>query len=161
MTTTAPRPMTATEMRRLLQDTTAEQLPELTQALAGQVFPDEENGTLTVAEVADLIGVSAHTLRYYERIGLVQVARDAHGYRCYDREAVGRILFISRLRMSDMPIRDIKRYVDLVNAGPHTVPERLDLLLRHRDRIREQIADLAFAEALIDYKITTYGGSCG
>jgi DNA-binding transcriptional MerR regulator len=153
--------LTATEVRQLIESTPPDQLPALTHSLTSQVFGDEVEAALTVAEVSELVGVSAHTLRYYERIGLVEVARDAHGYRCYDREAVGRIVFLTRLRLSDMPIRDIKRYVDLVNAGPDTVPDRLALLERHRDRIRQQIADLEFAEAVIDYKITTYGGDCG
>lgn len=153
--------LTATEVRQLIESTPPDQLPALTDSLTSRVFGDGVETTMTVAEVSELVGISAHTLRYYERIGLVEVARDAHGYRCYDRDAVGRIVFVTRLRLSDMPIRDIKRYVDLVNAGSDTVPDRLALLERHRDRIRQQIADLEFAEAVIDYKITTYGGNCG
>ncbi|MFC7620568.1 MerR family transcriptional regulator [Microlunatus sp. GCM10028923] len=152
--------LTATDVRQLIESTPPDQLPALTDSLTSQVFGDGVETTMTVAEVSELVGVSAHTLRYYERIGLVEVARDAHGYRCYDRSAVGRIVFVTRLRLSDMPIRDIKKYVDLVNLGPDTVPDRLALLERHRDRIRQQIADLEFAEAVIDYKITTYGGNC-
>lgn len=154
--------ITATDVRQLIESTPPEDLPALTETLTSRLVGAEDGATaLTVAEVSELLGVTAHTLRYYERIGLVEVARDVHGYRSYDRDAVGRIIFITRLRLSDMPIRDIKRYVELVKAGPDTVPERLALLEHHRDRIRRQIAELQFAEAVIDYKITTYGGSCG
>jgi DNA-binding transcriptional MerR regulator len=154
--------ITATDVRQLIESTPPEDLPALTETLTSQLVGAEDGApALTVAEVSELLGVTAHTLRYYERIGLVEVARDVHGYRSYDRDAVGRIIFITRLRLSDMPIRDIKRYVELVKAGPDTVPERLALLEHHRDRIRRQIAELQFAEAVIDYKITTYGGNCG
>ncbi len=154
--------ITATDVRQLIETTAPEDLPALTQTLTSRLASaDDVPPLMTVAEVAELVGVSAHTLRYYERIGLVEVGRDVHGYRSYDRDAVGRVIFITRLRLSDMPIRDIKRYVELVNAGGDTVPERLALLEHHRMRIRQQIADLQFAEAVIDYKITTYGGNCG
>lgn len=153
--------ITATDVRQLIESTPPEDLPALTETLTSRLAGPEGATALTVAEVSELIGVTAHTLRYYERIGLVEVPRDVHGYRSYDRDAVGRIIFITRLRLSDMPIRDIKRYVELVKGGPDTVPERLALLEHHRDRIRNQLAELQFAEAVIDYKITTYGGHCG
>lgn len=115
---------------------------------------------LPIAEVSALTGITAHTLRYYERIGLVSVARDGGGRRSYDREALGRVVFITRLRMSDMPIRDIQRYVEMVELGESTVAERLDLLHAHRASIQSRMADLEWALAVIDYKITTYGGNC-
>lgn len=68
-------------------------------------------------EVAEITGVCAHTFRYYERIGLVEVDRDAGGRRVYDPEALARGVFVTRLRMSDMPIRDIARYLELLNRA--------------------------------------------
>jgi DNA-binding transcriptional MerR regulator len=154
--------ITATDVRQLIETTSPEDLPALTETLTNQlVGVGDAAPKMSVAEVSEFVGVTAHTLRYYERIGLVEVDRDVHGYRSYDRDAIGRVIFITRLRLSDMPIRDIKRYVELVKAGPDTVSERLALLEHHRERIRRQIADLQFAEAVIDYKITTYGGHCG
>lgn len=88
---------------------------------------------MTIGQVADLLDVSAHTLRYYERAGLVRVERDSSGHRSYDRDAVRRLVFLTRMRLSGMAMRDLAHYVALVEAGEQTVPERLDLLLEHRD----------------------------
>lgn len=138
--------------------TSADELPPVTELLCTSALPESIDGPLGIAEVAELVGVSAHTLRYYERIGLVQVDRDRSGYRAYDREAIGRIVFVTRLRLSDMPIRDIARYAALVEVGDHTVSERRRLLEEHRESIRRQLADLQVALAVVDYKITHYGG---
>ena len=109
-----------------------------------------------IATTADHLGVSAHTLRYYERIGLVQVERDASGYRRYDAAGVRRLVFLTRMRTSGMSIRDLQRYVDMVEAGRDTVPERLTLLTEHRDGLRARIDELRLALAATEYKITTY-----
>ena len=109
-----------------------------------------------IATTADRLGVSAHTLRYYERIGLVRVERDASGYRRYDAAAVRRLVFLTRMRTSGMPIRDLQRYVDMVEAGRDTVPERLALLTEHRDELRARIDELRLALAATDYKIAAY-----
>lgn len=147
-----------TERLRGLIETTEGELPPLTGELVRDLdIPDH----MSIAEVAALTGLSAHTLRYYERIGLVEVPRDGGGRRLYDREAVGRVVFITRLRDSDMPIAAIARYVELVKAGPGTEPERLALLEAHRDDILHRLRDLQAALAVVDYKITTYGGACG
>ena len=109
-----------------------------------------------IATTADHLGVSAHTLRYYERIGLVQVERDASGYRRYDAAGVRRLVFFTRMRTSGMSIRDLQRYVDMVEAGRDTVPERLTLLTEHRDGLRARIDELRLALAATEYKIATY-----
>ena len=113
---------------------------------------------LTIAEAADALGVSAHTLRYYERIGLVTVDRDGAGNRMYDAAAMRRLVFISRMRLSGMAIRDLQHYVELVDEGDDTVGERLEMLLEHRDTVKRQIAELTLSLAATEYKIATYGG---
>ena len=109
-----------------------------------------------IATTADRLGVSAHTLRYYERIGLVRVERDASGHRRYDAAGVRRLVFLTRMRTSGMSIRDLQRYVDMVEAGRDTVPERLTLLTEHRDGLRARIDELRLALAATEYKIATY-----
>ena len=109
-----------------------------------------------IATTADHLGVSAHTLRYYERIGLVQVERDASGYRRYDAAGVRRLVFLTRMRTSGMSIRDLQRYVDMVEAGRDTVPKRLAMLTEHRDGLRARIDELRLALAATEYKIATY-----
>lgn len=117
--------------------------------------------SMTIAEVSELLDVSAHTLRYYERAGLVAVDRDSLGHRVYDAEVVRRLVFLTRMRLSGMPMRDLQHYVALVDAGEDTVPERLDMLVEHRDIIRRRIRELRLSLAATEYKIATYGGSTG
>jgi DNA-binding transcriptional MerR regulator len=114
--------------------------------------------TLTIAETAERTGVSAHTLRYYERIGLLSVARDTAGRRMYGARDYARVVFLSRLRMTGMSIRDLQRYIALVAKGDASVPERLRLLLAHRDAVRAQLHELTFALETIEFKIAAYGG---
>jgi DNA-binding transcriptional MerR regulator len=123
--------------------------------------PPPVSEPMVIAEVAELLDLSPHTLRYYERAGLVEVARDGNGHRRYDAEAVRRLVFLTRMRLSGMPMRDLQHYVSLVDAGEETVPERLDMLLEHRDTTRRRIRELTLSLAAIEYKIATYGGSTG
>ena len=109
-----------------------------------------------IATTAHRLGISAHTLRYYERIGLVRVGRDASGYRRYDAAAVRRLVFLTRMRTSGMTISDLQRYVDMVEAGRDTVPERLAMLAEHRSVLRTRISELQLALAATDYKIAAY-----
>lgn len=117
---------------------------------------DDQTTSWDIGTTADHLQVSPHTLRYYERVGLLTVARDRSGHRSYDAAAVRRLVFITRMRVSGMSIADLQRYIHLVDAGAHTVPERLDLLLEHRDTLRRQIAQLQLSLAATEYKITTY-----
>lgn len=154
--------VTTEALRELVDGSGAAELPPLSQQLVRCLeLPADLPERLSIAEVADAIQVSSHTLRYYERIGLLDVPRDAAGRRVYDRDALGRVVFVTRLRASDMPIRTITRYVQLVNEGPHTEPQRLALMQEHRETIMRRLTDLHAALAVIDYKIATYGGSCG
>lgn len=125
------------------------------------VEPGELAEPLGIAEVAELLDISAHTLRYYERCGLIEVARDGLDHRRYDDAAVRRIVFLTRMRLSGMPMRDLQRYVELVDGGEDTVPERLDMLIEHRDTVRRRIRELQLSLVATEYKIATYGGATG
>jgi len=122
---------------------------------------DVDAGTLAISEVTRRTGVTEHNLRYYERVGLLDVGRDGGGRRRYTEQDIARVVFVSRMRSSEMPIRDLQRYVDLVKLGPHTEPERLALMQAHRQRVLERKAALESALDIIDFKIDVYGGSCG
>jgi DNA-binding transcriptional MerR regulator len=119
---------------------------------------DDDVTPLGIADMADRVGVSAHTLRYYERIGLLDVARDDAGHRRYDAASVRRVVFLTRMRLSGMAISDLQAYIKLVDEGDATIPDRLDLLLEHRDTLRSQIRRLQLALATTEFKIATYGG---
>ena len=115
--------------------------------------------SLTIAEVAERTGVTAHTLRYYERIGLLDCPRDEGGRRRYTEVELNRVVFITRLRLTETRIRDIQAYFRLVAQGPGNEDQRLALLQRHRDRVVARIAELVDALEVVDYKIDTYGGT--
>ena len=116
---------------------------------------------LPVQQAAAWLGVSPHTIRYYERLGLVRVPRDAQGNRAYDEAAMRRLVFLIRMRVSGMTMTELRRYIDLVEQGPGTKPERLKVMQEHRARVRSKIAQLQFALDITDYKIATYGGNLG
>jgi DNA-binding transcriptional MerR regulator len=115
--------------------------------------------TYSIAEVAELMGVSPHTLRYYERVGLLEVERDSGGRRAYRAADVGRVKFITCLRSTSLPIRQLQQYFDMVDAGSDTQSERLALLQDHRTNVLAQIADMHDALATIEFKIEMYGGT--
>src|SRR4029450_4391541 len=127
----------------------------VTEVADSRLTGTRDTDVLSIAEVAERTGVTAHTLRYYERVGMLEVPRDDAGRRLYGPDEVGRVVFITRLRMTAMPIRDIQAYFRLVAQGPGTEPERLALLERHRDQVKARIVDLESALATIEFKIAT------
>ena len=113
--------------------------------------------TLTISDAARASGVSAHTLRYYERAGLLEpVDRAASGHRRYAEEDLARIQFLVKLRSTGMPIRRIRDYAELMRRGDGTHQERLALLEEHREAVRERLAETERTLALIDRKIDFY-----
>lgn len=113
--------------------------------------------TWTIQRVAAETGLSADTLRYYERIGLLPgIARSESGHRRFSEGDIGWIRFLQCLRSTGMPIESIHRYAELMRAGDHTSAERLELLKRHRLQIRADIAELTKALGAIETKIAGY-----
>lgn len=130
-------------------------------ALAGDSVIDPDAGPLGIAEAARLLGLSPHTLRYYEQEGLVRPARNASGYRGYSAADLRRLVFLTRMRVSGMTMADLRRYVALADSGPATEPERREMMLAHRDRIRRRLRELTLALDATEYKIAAYGGAPG
>ena len=117
---------------------------------------------LTIAEVAERTGLTRHTLRYYERDGLMlEVGREDSGHRRYSERDLGWIELITKLRATGMPIREVRRYAELVRAGDGNEDERLALLRAHRDRVRAQLATMTAYLGAIDMKISYYAGAAG
>jgi DNA-binding transcriptional MerR regulator len=112
---------------------------------------------LTIQQVAERTGLSAHTLRYYERIGLIHpVGRAASGHRQYSVSDVGWLDFMRCLRSTGMPIREVKRYAELFAQGDSTLAERRALLEAHRRRIEDDLRELSRNLEAIKYKIAYY-----
>ena len=112
---------------------------------------------MTIAEAAERSGLSAHTLRYYERIGLIHpVERDSGGHRRYGRDDMEWLALLVKLRTTGMPIRQLVEYAEMVRAGPQTVTRRREMLERHREAVREQMGALEETLAVLDFKIEMY-----
>ncbi|WP_292900401.1 MerR family transcriptional regulator [Microbacterium sp.] len=117
----------------------------------------EEDTGLTVAQMSVATGVTAHTLRYYERAGLVRpVARSSGNQRRYSAADMEWVRFLLRLRETGMPIARMRDYAALREQGPATTEPRLRLLEAHQAGLREQIARLRAHETALVEKISTY-----
>jgi DNA-binding transcriptional MerR regulator len=116
---------------------------------------------VTIAEAARRTGVSVHTLRYYERAGLVvsPVDRTSSGRRRYRELDLKWIIICTKLRATGMPIKGLRRYAQLVAAGPGNEAERLALMEAHRADVLTRLAEIQENLKLIDHKIDVYRGS--
>jgi DNA-binding transcriptional MerR regulator len=112
---------------------------------------------LSIREVAAKTGITTHTLRYYERIGLVQpVARARSGHRRYGEADIRWLELLKKLHATDMPIRKMLEYARLVRRGETTVAARRALLEAHRVDVEAKLEQLRSALALIARKIALY-----
>jgi DNA-binding transcriptional MerR regulator len=114
---------------------------------------------LTIQQMAEITGLSAHTLRYYERAGLMRlhVGRDdANGYRAYTQQHVVWVQFLKCLRATGMPIRDIQRYIELLRQGEQSMSARIQLLKQHQCRLEEHLREGESYLASITRKIEHY-----
>jgi DNA-binding transcriptional MerR regulator len=112
---------------------------------------------MTITEAAEASGLSAHTLRYYERARLLEaVDRNGSGHRRYHDDDLERIRFLSKLRATGMPIREVRRYAELMRSGDDTNAERMALLEGHRTSVLNRLKETERNLALIDRKINYY-----
>lgn len=111
---------------------------------------------MTIGEMARRTGLTESTLRYYEKKGLIRVARDGGGRRDYDEGDVAWAAFLCRLKDTGMLLRDIRRYAELRYRGRSTMPERLAMLEAHRAYVREQQEKWAEHLNRLEDKITFY-----
>ncbi|MFJ8696122.1 MerR family transcriptional regulator [Streptomyces roseolilacinus] len=114
----------------------------------------------TISEVAAWTGLTAHTLRWYERIGLMpHVDRSATGQRRFTNRDLDWLTLVGKLRLTGMPVAAMVRYAELVRAGDHTFDERREILETTRRDVLARIAELHETLAVLDYKIDIYAGA--
>lgn len=115
---------------------------------------------MKIGTLAKKVGLTPHTLRYYERIGLLPpVYRDIGGQRDYDDATLQRLVFLGKMRTTGMSLRQMQRYVSLVASGDGTIDERRALLEAHRDDVRARMIELERCLAVLDKKIEGYCSS--
>ena len=109
-----------------------------------------------IQEFAALTGLSADTLRYYEKEGLLAPARYANGYRIYSERDAAWLAFILRLKETNMPLAQIKAFARLRAEGEATLAARYALLLAHQQALAAQLARLADHRAHLAEKLRHY-----
>jgi DNA-binding transcriptional MerR regulator len=114
---------------------------------------------MKIGDLAKRTGLSVHTIRYYERIGLLPRAfRGRSKQREYDASIPVWIAFLGRLKTAGMPIREMLRYARLREQGDETRHERRVILEKHRAKVRAHVAELQACLAVLDTKIAGYAG---
>ncbi|HEX7934764.1 MAG TPA: MerR family transcriptional regulator [Paraburkholderia sp.] len=117
------------------------------------------SNALTIGQVAETIGVSTHTLRYYEQAGLIRaVGRTQAGHRLYSPADLDWLQFVMRMKATGMPIARMQAFAALRAEGPPTVGARRDMLVAHRDAVLARIAGLQTSLGAIIDKIAYYEG---
>jgi DNA-binding transcriptional MerR regulator len=113
--------------------------------------------THSIAQASASSGLSIDTLRYYERIGLIQPPqRDAGGRRSYTDEDLSWLQFLTRMRTTGMPLARLAEYAQLTRGGAATSGRRKRILVEHRAALLEHMAELRACLDVITYKIDNY-----
>lgn len=112
---------------------------------------------MTIAEVSQKYDISADTLRYYERIGLIPpVPRTRGGLRDYGEESCGWIQLMKCMRAAGVQIEALIEYVDLFQQGDATLDARKALLVEQRDQLVSRMAEMQASLDLLNQKIDRY-----
>lgn len=112
---------------------------------------------MNIQQFSKLTDISSHTIRYYEKIGLLKnVSRNASGHRWFTDKDIIWIEFIKRLKDTGMPLVNIRQYADLRDAGASTSELRMQILQQHAVMLKTKIADEQFHLKMLQEKIEHY-----
>ena len=111
----------------------------------------------TIGQVAQKFGLTAHTLRYYDKEGLLPfLKKNASGVRVFSEQDVEWLVIIECLKGTGLQLKDIKRYIDLAQEGNGTLEKRLEMFKRQKEKLKIQMTQLNDYMEKIDYKIAWY-----
>ncbi len=110
----------------------------------------------TISQVAQRFGVQPHTLRFYEKEGIISPERTQSGIRMYSEENIKELEMAMCLKSTGMPLKDIRRYFELVAQGDKTLDERLEIFTDHREHVLSEIEVLKKHLCKIEGKIKWY-----
>ncbi len=117
--------------------------------------------TYSIGEVAELFNLSIHTLRYYEKEGVLPfVKRSASGTRQFDDASIKGLKIVECLKKSGMPLKDIKQFMDWCQVGDSSLSQRRDMFMERRETVKKQMAELQAVMDVIDYKFWYYDTAC-
>ncbi len=112
---------------------------------------------MKIGELAKRTELSAHTIRYYERIGLLPYAdRDASGQRDYDDTILAWIDFIGKMKSTGMSIQTMLTYAAYRQSGDENGAKRRAILMEHRAELRERVSQMQQNLLVLDHKIDGY-----
>lgn len=112
---------------------------------------------MNIKEFTKKTGISAHTLRYYEKIGLMpNIKRDARGYRFYQQRDVIWVDFIQKLKITGMSLKDIHKYFNLLQQGDKTISARKKLLENHCFKVKDELDALQKSFKKIKCRVRMY-----
>ncbi len=113
--------------------------------------------SMTIQAAARSLGVSAHTLRFYEQAGLLEtIERDENGYRRYQAADLEWLRFLLCLRGTGMSVSEMAKYAALAQSGDQTRDERREILESHAARVEQEMRELGEHLDMIRYKISHY-----
>ena len=113
----------------------------------------------SIQEVCEKTGLTAHTLRYYEKEGLLTgVARSTGGFRQYSDEDMEWLGLVCCLKNTGMPLQEIARFVQLAQRGDGTLKERVELLRDHREKMAARLEEMQRYLEKITWKVNFFSG---
>jgi DNA-binding transcriptional MerR regulator len=117
--------------------------------------------TYSIGEFSKIVGVSEHTLRYYEKEGLIKVNRDENNVRVYSDKDKLWVETLLHLKKSGMSLKDMKQFIMWGYMGDETMEERLALLKNHRKKVAEEFEKIRQSLEFLDTKINFYENELG
>ena len=109
---------------------------------------------MKISEVSEITDISTHTLRYYEKVGLIYpIQKGKGGIREYTEQDVSRLKFIKCMRGADVPIESLKVYIDLYDEGDHTYEERMSILKSEYENMLQKQKDVEAGVEYLKHKI--------
>jgi DNA-binding transcriptional MerR regulator len=117
--------------------------------------------TYSIGEFSKIVGVSEHTLRFYEKEGLIKVKRNANNVRIYSDEDKLWVETLLHLKNTGMSLKDMKQFIMWGYIGDETMEERLALLKNHRKKVVEEFEKIRHSLEFLDTKINLYENELG
>ena len=118
---------------------------------------NQRRAMYTIKQISEKTNLTEHTLRYYDREGLIPfISRTSSGIRQFSEDDLEWIHLICCLRNSGMPLQEIKQFMQMCLQGADLLEERKALLVKHRTRILDEVKNLENSLGIINYKIDHY-----